>query len=489
MADSNSAVQKQRLEKICEDLASEYPNMYNVVDKLKWKASDSIDTAAVDRQGRGIFSPEFIEGVGLDELRFVCMHEAMHVILLHHQRMGKIEDLYMPAANWAADYVINTNLGSNGFVVDEKYIGEWSAEELTGKKHDEIKDMSFEEIYELILEHMESQPQGGSSQQSNNGQGSQNNQRGNGSSGSQSDQSSQQNNSSTGGGSGSDQDPQQDESQSGGSGESSQEEQDTQEGDGQGAGQNDEGSDKESNGGSAGQDDSSEGDPLDGDLSSEGVIAKEYDGEQGAINNNGNGCGHQDDKAAMEALLKESNVDLKKLLDAFVYKTSGRGTPARSYRRPNKRYRNVYPLTKGRIQEKPKDIVFAVDVSSSMDVEKTSRALSVVAKYAERYSVGLKYYFWSNSCSRVYDFANQKKFVSDFKRNYGGGTEITAALRSITTDGLKNFAGIVIISDFEFGSYGYEKAIKDCGTAYFLVNVDQSTDLSSFPEDRYCNCY
>ena len=486
MADS---IQKQRLEKICDDLACEFPNMYNVVDRLKWKASDSIPTAAVDRQGRGIFNPEFIESKGLDELRFICMHEAMHVILLHLQRMGKIEDLYMPAANWAADYVINTNLSNNGFVVGGEYICEWNAKELTGKTADEIKDLSFEEIYGLILEHLESQSQGGSSQQSNSGQGSQGNQRGSGSSGSQGDQNNRQSNSS-GGSSSSDQDPQQDESQSGGSNNGDQEEQGDQGDNSQGAGQGDEDSDKGSNGGSSDSDNSPENDPLDGDLGFEKVIAEEYGDEQGDLSNdNGSGCGHQDDKATMEALLEESNIDLKKLLDAFVYKTSGRGAPKRSYRRPNKRYRNVYPLTKGRVQEKPKDIVFAVDVSSSMDVEKTSRALSAVSKYAERYSVGLKYYFWSSCCSKIYDFTNQKKFVSDFKRNYGGGTEISAALRSRTTDGLKNFAGVVIISDFEFGCYDYEDRIKDCGTDYFLVNVDKDTDLSSFPENKYCNCY
>lgn len=62
-------------------------------------------TMAVDAKGNVYYDPEFVEGLGSEDLKFVLCHELMHVVLRHLYRVPKnvIPDIW----NIASDAVIN----------------------------------------------------------------------------------------------------------------------------------------------------------------------------------------------------------------------------------------------------------------------------------------------------------------------------------------------------------------------------------------------
>jgi predicted metal-dependent peptidase len=132
--------------------------------RLCWVADESCPTMATD--GRSVYyNPKFVEGMTADEVKAVAIHEIMHVALLHPLRVGDRDRM---RANIAMDYAINLLIRDCGYqlpsgaLIDEKY-----------------RDMSWEQIYNLLPETKGSggggngNPQQASGPQQGGGQGNQ----------------------------------------------------------------------------------------------------------------------------------------------------------------------------------------------------------------------------------------------------------------------------------------------------------------------------
>jgi uncharacterized protein with von Willebrand factor type A (vWA) domain len=145
--------------------------------------------------------------------------------------------------------------------------------------------------------------------------------------------------------------------------------------------------------------------------------------------------------------LKES-FDWKEILSSFIYKVSGKGESNRTWKRPSRRYRDVYPVSKGKSRRTgSKNVTFSIDVSGSMNYEKIIRSVSLLVDFAEEHNVNCEYFFFSSWTSKLYQYEGKQEFVDNLNKNYGGGTSMYAALGS---EQLEDIDGLVIISDMEF---------------------------------------
>lgn len=442
---SADAKQQKRIEGIIEDLSMQYYNIVGILNKIDFKPTVYVQTAGVDKYGRGVYNPAFTKKLTKSELQFVIMHEVYHVILRHMTRFEAVYDNIKSESelsyaellrvfNIASDAFINENLkksktfrkGVLNDVIDFEVISN-----NTGISVDEIEKMNSEQVFEKLLE----------SQQQN-------------------------------------------ESYNGGSG--------------QGCESSDEVSDSSSDKSNSDSYSSQQGsgdssDSLSGDILTEEITDKvfgdlnEFEKEKlsdkleraicGAV---GNSAGYGGESKNIKIVEKACNANLEDILNDFVYKVSGRGESVKTYRRPNKYYRNIYPYTKGRIRNGQKDIVFSIDVSCSMDVDKISKSVAFIESYQKKFGVGAKYYFFSYRYSEVYEYTNKESLLKNLQSNYGGGTSIEAALRDGEGAALKDIAnGIVVVSDMEFfGGAQQTKAMFDsCGIEYFGICVDTSRDV------------
>lgn len=121
------------------ELVFNHPFFGAIVLRLNLKEENSIPTLAVD--GKTIFyNRAYADSLTTAELTGVFVHEAMHVIFLHHTRRGGRDPRLW---NVAADYVINAIIIKNGFTLpegglyDAKYEG-MLAEEVYGILFDEL---------------------------------------------------------------------------------------------------------------------------------------------------------------------------------------------------------------------------------------------------------------------------------------------------------------------------------------------------------------
>lgn len=107
------------------------------------------------------FDPKFVESLSDDELVFLVAHETWHVAFMHMFRRGPRDPQRW---NCAADYVINNMLIAAGFTMIEG-----------GLSDSRYKDMSAEEVYELLPENpqdLPENPQDGDFTEPSNGEGS-----------------------------------------------------------------------------------------------------------------------------------------------------------------------------------------------------------------------------------------------------------------------------------------------------------------------------
>lgn len=121
------------------ELVFNHPFFGAVVLRLNLKVDNSIPTMCVD--GKTIYYSEaFAEKLTTEELTAVFVHEAMHVIFLHHTRRGGRDPKLW---NVAGDYAINLIIHRNGFTLPQNA--------LLDTKYD---NMTAEEIYAKIYEEL-----------------------------------------------------------------------------------------------------------------------------------------------------------------------------------------------------------------------------------------------------------------------------------------------------------------------------------------------
>ena len=108
---------------------------------FKW--DDTCPTAYTDYKHIA-FNTKFFMGLNPSERVFLLLHETMHVAYLHNLRVSTKDRRVW---NFACDYVINLQIKDAGFsmpkvgLIDEKY-----------------RDMSAEEVYDLLIQNPQSQP-------------------------------------------------------------------------------------------------------------------------------------------------------------------------------------------------------------------------------------------------------------------------------------------------------------------------------------------
>lgn len=97
---------EQKLELAAGRLVLAMPFVATIFSSMRRELTDQVPTAATN--GLSVkFNPEFVDKLTVDELIFVCAHEAMHVVLLHSYRLGERNpELW----NIAGDAVINAAL-------------------------------------------------------------------------------------------------------------------------------------------------------------------------------------------------------------------------------------------------------------------------------------------------------------------------------------------------------------------------------------------
>ena len=214
---------------------------------------------------------------------------------------------------------------------------------------------------------------------------------------------------------------------------------------------------------------------LMGDINNEEKIAEVFgDGGTKVQSDEAKGIiraadGHFNDHHIVNIVEKNINIDWDKILDKFIYSISGRGDLNRTWRRQNKRYRDIYPYSKGKMKNTVKDILISIDVSGSMDENKLASAASVVERLSRKYSVGIKYILFSNIRTQVFEFTSIDELKSNIRKYSGGGTSFKQAINGRNIE--QN--GIVIVSDMEFGTRCEENIVtlNSLGIDYFLIDV------------------
>lgn len=520
-----SKEQDKRIKDSIDDLAYKYYAVAPILNLIRFKGTKAIPTAAVDKYGRGLFNPEFLDSLPDNQLKTVIMHESFHVLLDHIRRtegicktLGvKLNQSIMTTLNIIQDAYINDNLENSGFApittkieneegipeeqkswVDyqelKTYIGD---ENFTYKK---FCDSSVEDVfYKYFLnkddiENMLNNASSNGDQDSSNSEGY-----GDLSKSSCAPLKSKANKNNSDNGKSATVTIEMDSnsgSPSDGKNEGAAADNSGERGTPQG---NDEDASSAPQGAST--------DPQDiasksNDLVHESMTDEIYDEKVDNQTQNdldktkdcarqkiqkGSKKGKKTDEELLKQALSKNNVNVFKLLDKFTYNVSGRANVNKTWRRPNKRYRDIYPYTKGRMKNSQKDIIFSIDVSGSMDKEKISKAVSLMYEISKKYSVDTKYMFFSDSYSPVYKLTSIQSFIDNLKQHQGGGTLITAALAE--GEVAKEANGIVIISDMEFGSEDIviSSVEKLFGDNYILFNVgfERARDYYNVKDDNW----
>lgn len=120
----------------------------------KMGISDANETAWVEWGERITFNPEFMKSLSDSELDYVMMHEILHIILEHLERMeGLNPDIY----NIAADIVVNSNiLRSCGGNLKSISLSAYGGEQMHKAPDGSEGWMhSAEEVYEMVYKEVE----------------------------------------------------------------------------------------------------------------------------------------------------------------------------------------------------------------------------------------------------------------------------------------------------------------------------------------------
>lgn len=134
-----------KFEQACMRLMIRHPFFGSLIASTPVIADPSVPTACTDMR-KVWYNPSFIDELpNVNQVAFVAAHEVMHIALLHGLRRGNRDPNIW---NIAADYAINYILVAAGMEMPK------------GGLHDaKFKDMSAEQIYDLLLDDAKSMPQ------------------------------------------------------------------------------------------------------------------------------------------------------------------------------------------------------------------------------------------------------------------------------------------------------------------------------------------
>lgn len=478
---------QKRIKNLIMDIADNYPAAAIALNNMDFRPTNKIPTAACDYHGNGIYNPEYFDNLSDMNVKAVLLHEALHLYFNHFKRFANFEkvDSYddivkncqkyatkLEAWNIAADSFINEaiikELPANS--LPENYITFTEIKKMTGISRSELEKSSAEKVYKVLIENQEKMQEqlqkmiqntiaqiqqdqnGGQDQSQNNDGGNQQTQQSQNGNGSQSQQN-QTNNSDNSN------------EQDGKSGQSVQitviVDSDIQDIIDEVYGNNKSEDDAEPN----------FTENVDSSLSNDIKSIRA-----------GNQRTHSEIEI-IEKVVSISNIEWKEILSEFVYNISGKVSSGRTWQRPSRRYRDIYPISQGRKRKaKTKDFTFAIDVSGSMNKEKIRRAFDIVLDYAKENEMSCKYYFWSTDKSQIYDFTTEREFADNLKRHYGGRTSLECALNNYDADGVGE--GLIIVTDLEFDNLIKNDLEKFNGPLVFL-DIEPNDDGWNGCKDVY----
>lgn len=452
----------QELKIIINDLAKDYYYIAPILYNMHFVASKKIPTIGVDRYGRGIYNPDFISSCEPNQIKGVLLHEVMHVVLKHIQRFVKFKNYNsfkelvkdkdpetqkdFRLFNVAADGFINDNiLNTTNYDLPDGGVTMFQLAMRIGTTTEAIREMSTEEVFTLLK------------------QSEKNNYSKSGNSGENQNKSSssQQNKNNESGG---------------------------------------ENSAEQESGGSSLNDLEKEVEIAkvysDKNIKNEGKIDEEIkeaiykidkamdsDNKNSlCIDNNEAGTESAHEDARIKEALTSYNMNFKRLLYKFTEKVAGKNEKHKSWRRPSRKYRDIYPISQGRTRTKKKDFIFSIDVSGSMNEDKITAVVSIIKDYTAHNNLDTKYMFFSTYSSKIYNFTNIDEFKKNLSENFGGGTSYRAALNLDNNPNVSH-NGMVIISDMDFSMDEEVKAINKVVNDNFLF-----IDITPNTEKEYNNC-
>ena len=116
---------------------------------VKFAIDDSVRTAATDGE-RIYFSPGFLDELSVEELRFIMLHEMLHIVLRHSTRTNNRNHMLF---NIATDIVVNSNiLYSSGNDLSRITLSHFGESMHTTPLGTEGYLYTAEEVYEMLVE-------------------------------------------------------------------------------------------------------------------------------------------------------------------------------------------------------------------------------------------------------------------------------------------------------------------------------------------------
>lgn len=116
---------------------------------VKFAIDDSVDTAATDGE-RIYFSPDFLDELSVEELRFIMLHELLHIVLRHSTRKHNRNHMLF---NIATDIVVNSNiLFSSGNDINSITLSHFGESMHTTPLGTEGYLYTAEEVYRMLME-------------------------------------------------------------------------------------------------------------------------------------------------------------------------------------------------------------------------------------------------------------------------------------------------------------------------------------------------
>ena len=145
---------EDRISKAKIKLNRSFPFFAYIIEHLKFKESEHIETIGVNIKGDCFYNKKFIDGLPEDHLMGVLCHEVQHPALRHFQRQGSRNilvngmDLWNIAIDIADNYLLlqnNLSLPKEGIIPDGESVT------VFGITVDNLENKSAEELYDEIL--------------------------------------------------------------------------------------------------------------------------------------------------------------------------------------------------------------------------------------------------------------------------------------------------------------------------------------------------
>lgn len=380
------------------------------------------------------YNSKFADSLSFDECKGVLVHEILHLVLLHHVRMGQRDSQLW---NQAADYCINAELIKNGFVLPK---GVLLDSQYDGKNAEEI----YRALYlKKIKEEQEKDAQNEKNEQDSSDEKSEDSQSGAGDSGEESDDDSENDSGE------SDSDENQDDEGENSDSDSSDDEQDAKEND----------SDSDSDSDSDGEGEKEEEKPV---TFGEIRPATEENAEEVAKIQSKQAVSLA--KAAGE-LPSNSIIDMiedsykpkfnwREIINQFVSEITQKDY---SFENPDRRFLQSGVILPDFYSKAPANVVVAIDCSGSVNlsdvramVEETRHCLDIMSEDKENASLTVLYFDHMVQGMEIFESGSEVKP----NPKGGGGTSYSCIFKYIQDNDLK-CDGIVVVTDgycWDFGN-------------------------------------